>query len=400
MRIGGRDIGPNQPAYIIAELGVNHDGSVERALALTDAAAEAGADAIKLQFFEADRLMSRASRLAAYQQAAGETDPLEMLRRLELGWDAMERVIARAHERSLHAIVTIFSLEHVEDARRLPWDAFKTASPDVVNKPLLEALGEVGSGARTGSPPPRPLIVSTGAATLQEVARALTWLHPVRERLAVLQCVSSYPTPLSEGELGGIGAIADIWPGAIGYSDHTAEVITGAVAVTLGAQVLEKHMTYDKLAPGPDHIASLNPREFAEYVDRARQAFDAREHLRKDHPPQDLARFIGGAEKLSVGRGAEYLRTKRVLAIEEDVRRVSRQSVVATRALPTGHTIARGDVTVKRPGTGIPAESLLSIVGTRLVQPAEADMPLLPEHFEPRPHTVGTGGQSGGGGPR
>lgn len=391
MRIGTREIGPSQPAYIIAELGVNHDGSVERALELTDAAAESGVDAIKLQLFEADMLMSRAAKLAAYQRSAGEKDPIAMLKRLELPREAMELVIERAHEKGLHAIVTVFSLEHVELAKTMAWDAFKTASPDVVNRPLLEALAGLRGAKET-----RPLLVSTGASTLQEVARALTWLRPVGGRLGVLQCVSSYPTPLGQGELGGISAIADIWPGVVGYSDHTPDVMTSAVAVALGAQVLEKHMTYDKLAIGPDHIASLTAREMGEYVEFAIQAFAAKEHLKKEHPPEDLTRFIGGAEKLTARQG-EYVKTKRVLPIEEDVRRVSRQSVVCTRAVAAGEVIGRDDVTVKRPGTGLPAYLMDEVVGKRAARDIEADTPLVAEDVEGFGAVVGTGNGAGNG---
>lgn len=373
MRIRSREVGPGQPAYIIAELGVNHDGSVERALDLVDAAAQAGVDAVKLQYFEADRLMSRSAKLAAYQESAGETDPVAMLRRLELSPADMQRVIDRAHQRGLAAIVTVFSLEHAEPAKAMNWDAFKTASPDIINRPLLETLA-----GRRGTPDERPLLVSTGASTLQEVARALSWLRGMEGRLGILQCVSSYPTPLGQGELGGIAAIADIWPGVVGYSDHTPDSMTAAVAVALGAQVLEKHMTYDKLAPGPDHIASLTPREMGEYVEYALQAYAAKEHLKKEHPPEDLVRFVGGAEKLSARHG-EYVKAKRVLPIEEDVRRVSRQSVVCTRPLSPGETVRREDLTIKRPGTGLPAYLLDEVVGRRTARAVEPDTPLTKE---------------------
>jgi N,N'-diacetyllegionaminate synthase len=373
MKIRSREVGPGQPAYIIAELGVNHDGSVDRALDLVDAAAQAGADAVKLQYFEADRLMSRSAKLAAYQKSAGETDPVAMLRRLELSPAEMQRVIDRAHQRGLAAVVTVFSLEHVEQAKKMEWDAFKTASPDIINRPLLEALA-----GKRGNPERRPLLISTGASTLQEVARALSWLRGMDDRLGVLQCVSSYPTPLGQGELGGIAAIADIWPGVVGYSDHTPETMTAAVAVALGAQVLEKHMTYDKLAPGPDHIASLTPREMGEYVEFALQAYAAREHLKKEHPPEDLVRFVLGAEKLSARHG-EYVRAKRVLPIEEDVRRVSRQSVVCTRPLAAGEKLRREDLTIKRPGTGLPAYLLDEVVGRTAARAIEPDTPLMIE---------------------
>ena len=345
MRIGQTEIGPGRPVYVIAEIGVNHDGDAGRALELVDAAAEAGADAIKMQFFEADRLMSRAAKLAAYQRAAGEEDPIEMLRRLELSLDDMALVVARAHERGIHAIVSVFSVEHVEPVARLSWDAFKSASPDVINRPLLDAIGATQ----------RPLIVSTGAATMPEVLRAVEWLAPIQGSLGVLQCVSAYPTPPELAALEAIGAIGrelSATPVVVGYSDHTESTETGAAAVCHGATILEKHFTFSRHAAGPDHGASLEPVQFAEYTRLARGA---------------NAPLAGGGLLSS---------TKEVLEIERDVRHVSRQSIVATGALCPGQAIARTDLTIKRPGTGFPPFRLNEILGRHIARPVEADVPL------------------------
>lgn len=338
MKIGNKPIGPAYPPYIIAEIGVNHDGDVARALELTDAAASAGADAVKLQYFETDRLMSSAAKLAAYQAAAGETDPIAMLRRLELPLDAMAKVVERAHERRIHAIVTVFSAELVEHAETLPWDAYKIASPDLVNWPLLNAIEVTG----------RPMIVSTGASTLDEVVMTAGWLAGARGRLAMLQCVSSYPAP--HAALGGIGAIADATGLPTGYSDHTDAVATGADAVRAGAVMLERHITYDTRAKGPDHGASLMPDRFAEYVRAARGASRG-----GDRTPPD----------------------KRVLDCERDVRLVSRQSVVSTRVIPAGTLITYADLTIKRPGTGIPANRLEEVVGRTAARDIGPDLPVV-----------------------
>lgn len=349
MNIRDRHIGPaalQSPAglgvYIIAELGVNHDGQLARALDLVEGAAAAGVDAIKLQLFETDRLMSASAKLAAYQRAAGESDPIAMLRRLELPLNQMHQVITAAHARGLHAIVTCFSTELVAAAHALPWDAYKTASPDIIHRPLLDAL------VRTG----RPLIISTGAATLPEIARALTWLAPARDRLAVLQCVSSYPTSRNMAQLGGIGAIAQVFAGPIGYSDHTPDEDTGALAVRAGAVILEKHLTYNCQAKGPDHRASLEPAQMRRYVDLARRAA---EHRRAD-----------GVRPCSPA-------IKRVLEVEQDVRLVSRQSLVAVRSLPVGHVLVPDDVAIKRPGNGIPPWARASAFGHPLLRPVNAD---------------------------
>lgn len=340
MLIGDRQVGPGHEPYIIAEIGVNHDGDVARALALTDLAADAGADAIKLQLFQTDLLMSKAAKLAAYQKAAGETDPMVMLGRLELGLEEMEAVVERAHRRRLHAIVTVFSVDLVEPARGLGWDAFKTASPDIVHRPLLEAVA--GDG--------RPMIVSTGASTMDEVLRAVEWLRPARDRLGLLQCVSSYPAP--DAALDGIGALAGATDLPTGYSDHTEGVETGAQAVEAGACMLERHVTEDRLRPGPDHAASLELAAFAEYV---RMARDAR---RRASPP------AGPPE------------AKCVLACERDVRAVSRQSIVMRREMAAGEVIAAGDLTFKRPGTGLEPFRMAEVVGRRLGRMIEADVPL------------------------
>lgn len=386
MRIGNQDIGINHPPYIIAEIGVNHDGDVERALSLTDAAAEAGADAIKLQFFETDRLMSKAAKLAAYQKNAGETDPIEMLRRLELTIEEMAQVVERAHSKNIHAIVTVFSKELVPIAETLPWDAYKTASPDIVNKPLLEALMHNG----------KPMIVSTGASTMDEVIRAIEWLNSARDRLAVLQCVSSYPAPLNE--LGGIRAISDSTSLPTGYSDHTTSHRTGNTAVVAGASILEKHITDDRNRLGPDHKASLLTAQLKGYVDMCRMATSGREmfsclvdriveqassdKLVRGSPTFSVMMEIGKA-KVDEVLGAEAIHSakesipvKRVLDCEQDVRTVARQSVVSAQDIPADTTITREMLTIKRPGTGILACDLEAVIGTTTAQAIEADVPI------------------------
>jgi len=338
MNIGTRPIGNNTPPYVIAEIGVNHDGRVARALELTDAAAEAGADAVKLQLFQTDLLMSKAAKLAAYQQQAGETDPIEMLSRLELSIKEMGEVVERAHDRGLHAIVTVFSLELVAQAESLAWDAYKSASPDLINCPLLDAMAETG----------KPLIVSTGASTMDEVMRTVGWLEHARDRLALLQCVSSYPAP--EPAFEGIGALGRATGLPVGYSDHTNAIETGRDAVALGAVILERHLTHDTRAPGPDHAASLEPAQFARYIALVHAA------------QPSCSRSLGA---------------KAVLACERDVRRVSRQSLTTRMPLPAGHALVRTDLTIKRPGTGIEPWRLEQIIGSRLTRPVEADVPMV-----------------------
>jgi sialic acid synthase SpsE len=342
VKIGTRAIGPGEPPYVIAEIGVNHDGEIARALELTRAAAKAGADAVKLQYFETDRLLSKAAKLAAYQKAAGETDPVAMLRRLELSLNDMARVVDLAHELGIHAIVTVFSVELVKPASELGWDAYKSASPDVINRPLLEALAATG----------RPLIVSTGASTWDELRRASDWLSGIRgSGLAFLQCVSCYPAPESAIEM--MRSVHEATGCGIGYSDHTPSVESGREAVLAGAEILEKHLTYSRAAIGPDHRASLDVEQFIEYVGALPD------------------RVMTGAIDVSVEP------RKRVLACERDVRVVARQSLTTTRDMKPGEIVAREDLAIKRPGTGIEPFRLDEVIGKRLARSVEADTPLV-----------------------
>jgi sialic acid synthase SpsE len=340
MKIGKRPIDPDHPPYVIAEIGVNHDGSLDRAISLVDAAARAGADAIKVQLFEAKRLLGRAACVAGYQRRAGASDPFELLAPLELDAAALDDVIARAHAADLHAIVSVFSVELVARAASLPFDAFKTASPDIVNRPLIETLAATG----------RPLLLSTGAAALDEVADAAGWLagHPH----VLMHCVSSYPTPDDEAALAGRLALTEVDPSALGYSDHTTSLDTGALAVAGGACILEKHLTWNRGADGPDHAASLEPDGLAEYVRLAHRAWRMRGPVAKG-----------------------------VADIERDVRTASRQSLTAMRALPADHVLTRADLTIKRPGTGLSPALLRAVEGRRLAKAIEADMPLTEDHL-------------------
>lgn len=341
MQIGDRPINRDHPPYVIAEIGVNHDGRRETAIRLIDAATEAGASAVKFQVFTADLLVGQTAELATYQERSGATDAHAMLRALELSLDDCAQLIDHTHAGGLHAIVTVFNVELVEPCRNLPIDAYKTASPDIINRPLIEALIECGM----------PLILSTGASTASEVRDAVGWVgtHPA----AVLQCVSAYPTPDEDAALGGIDVIAEIVdPRPVGYSDHTTSLDTGALAVASGALLLEKHLTLDRTATGPDHAASLEPNDLATYIRLAHRAWQ----------------MCGRREKC-------------IRDIEHDVRRVARQSITAARDLVAGCTIDAADVVIRRPGTGLEPYRLHDVIGRVLGRDAAAGQPITSEHL-------------------
>ena len=222
-------------------------------------------------------------------------------------------------------------------------DAIKIASPDAVNLPLLGLTASLN----------RPMLISSGATDLAELDPPAELLSRRDDPVCYLQYVSSYSTPADEAALGGIVVLANRFGMPVGYSDHTTDVATGAMAVTCGACVIEKHITYDCGAPGPDHAASFEPDQFANYVKQIRQA----------------ATMLGPC-------------AKRHRHVEEEVRQICRQSLCLKRDLSTGSLVTREDLTIKRPGTGIPAAHFEQVIGRRLNRPVKANSILLEAHLD------------------
>ena len=344
LKIDGRELGVGRPTFVIAEIGVNHDGSVSRALELVEHARAAGADAVKLQVFRARQLMHASSAFAGYQvERCAEATPAEMLERYELSAGEVREVVAAIRGAGMAPVATPFSLEDVELVRELDLPAVKIASPDLVNRPLLARVARLG----------RPMLVSTGASTVEEIETTVGWLRDWGAAFALLHCVSSYPTPEGEANLCWITELAERFGVAVGHSDHTTEVMAGPLAVAAGATTIEKHLTYDRGAQGPDHSASFDPAQFKQYVEMIRRA-----------------------ERMRGTPG------RRVLAVEEDVRRVSRQSLVLRRAMKAGERVREEDLTVQRPGTGIPAAEVGKVVGMRVTRAVGAGEMLSWEHLK------------------
>ena len=329
MRIGNREIGINHRPYIIAEIGVNHDGDADRAKLLARDAADAGADAVKLQYFHPQRLLSNQAGLAEYQAAADETDVADMLGRLTLGLDEVREVVAVVRELGLKLVVTPFSEGDVDDLAELDLDAVKIASPDAVNPVLLEKAAGLGV----------PLLISTGTCDLDELQYAAELLQSHEAGGAFLQCVSSYPTPADQAALAGIAAMQNRFGLPVGYSDHTQEIITGALAVAAGACVVEKHLTHNRNASGPDHAVSFEPDELADYIVITRQAEAMLGPIAKDVQP-----------------------------VEREVRNLSRQSVAIKEDLKAGEILQAEHLEVRRPGTGVPAMLLHEVIGKTLAE--------------------------------
>jgi N-acetylneuraminate synthase/N,N'-diacetyllegionaminate synthase len=325
IRIGNREVGEGAPCFIIAEAGVNHNGDVRVAERLIDAAAGAGADAVKFQTFSADTLVLPGAEKAGYQKettAAGETQH-GMLSRLELSEADFARLSAHAARKRLVFLSSPFDRASVDLLDRIDVPAYKIASGEITSLPLLAHVASRG----------KPVILSTGMATLGEIEEAV---HTLRAggagEIVLLQCVTSYPAPPSDANLRVMEALRQAFQVPVGFSDHTLGIGVPIAAAALGACIVEKHLTLDRNLPGPDHRASLEPDEFAAMVRGIRDA------------------------EAALGDGI-----KRPTASEETIKRVIRKSIVAAVDIPKGTLLRPDMVTIKRPGTGI-APNLLDFV--------------------------------------
>lgn len=355
-----------ESCYVIAEAGVNHDGSLGRARELVDVAAIAGADAVKFQTFRADELVTRTARKAAYQQET--TDPAEsqhgMLQALELGPSDHRALVEHCGRRGIQFLSTPFdiaSLRFLAGELRVP--RLKIPSGEVTNGPLLL------EAARSGL----PVIMSTGMSTLTEVEQALSVLafgyatdgprpdpaaleaayasdqgqDALRQHVTLLHCTSEYPTPPEDVHLRAMDTLRAAFGLPVGYSDHTRGLAVPIAAVARGAAVLEKHFTLDRSLPGPDHRASLEPDELADLVSAVREL------------PEALGRSV-----------------KAPTTAELDTRTAARKSLVALKPIAAGETLTEENLGVRRPGSGISPVHYWSYLGRPADRAYEADEPL------------------------
>ena len=322
--------------FVIAEAGVNHNGSLDLALDLVDIAAMAGADAVKFQTFRAASLATAGAEKAAYQRrTTGEESQLAMLERLELDEPAHRAIIARCEERGIEFMSAPFDHESLALLARLGVRRLKLGSGELTNGPLLRAAAETRL----------PLILSTGMATLDEVAAALALVRDSGATdVTILHCTTEYPAPPDEVNLRALTTMRDAFAVPIGYSDHTVGIAVALAAVALGATVIEKHFTSDRGLPGPDHPASLEPGELA-----------------------DLIRGVRTVEA-ALGDGA-----KRPSPSELPNLPIARKSLVAARAITAGEQFDDGNLAVKRPGSGISPMRYWEILERRASRAYAAD---------------------------
>jgi N-acetylneuraminate synthase len=350
--------------FIIAEAGVNHNGDLDKALRLVDAAADAGADCVKFQTFRAGDLASGHAPKAGYQKATTEASESQrdMLRRLELPHAWHGKLLARCQARGVVFLSTPFDLASLAFlVEELNLALIKLGSGELTNAPLLYAAGQSG----------RNLVLSTGMGTLEEVRAALAAIaagqlnrppsraafaaiaageagrRTLAERVTLLHCVTAYPSPPEDCNLRAMATLGEAFGLPIGYSDHTLGTAVAVAAAALGAEVIEKHLTLDSTLPGPDHRASLEPGEFARMVADIRSVATA------------------------LGDGVKIPRPSELNNV-----RVARKSLVAARAIKAGELFAADNVTAKRPGSGRSPFDYWELIGQAAGRDLSEDEPI------------------------
>lgn len=321
--------------FVIAEAGVNHNGSEELALQLVETAAKAGADAVKFQTFKAETLVAKGTATAEYQKKqTGSTDQYSMLKKLEMSEDLHKKLINHCRQFGIEFMSTPFDLEAAKFLLGLGMEIIKIPSGELTNLPFISELAAFN----------KPMILSTGMASLEEVKEAVTAVRDEREtqgftedledRLVILHCTSNYPAQYEDVNLKAMNTMATEFELPIGYSDHTDGVLVSVAAVAMGATVIEKHFTLDRNMPGPDHKASLEPDELELMVQQIRQ----------------IEACLGDGDKKP--RDSEL-----------PVRDLVRRSVTLVTDKRAGEIIEAEDLVLLRPGTGIPPKDLQQVIG-------------------------------------
>ena len=316
---------------IIAEAGVNHNGSMQIAKKLVDKAAEAGVDIIKFQTFKSEKLVSKAAKQAEYQQrniGKGDEGQLAMLRKLELSVESHHELIRYCKERNIRFWSTAFDMESIDFLHSLNMGLWKIPSGEITNYPYLRKIAQYHE----------PVILSTGMCELSDVEAAVKVLLEFgvqKEQITILHCNTEYPTPFQDVNLKAMLEIGEKFGVKIGYSDHTKGIEVPIAAVALGATVIEKHFTLDKNMEGPDHKASLEPEELKAMVTAIR-------HI-----------------ELALGTGHKTISDSERKNIE-----IARKSIVAACPIKKGEILTEENLTVKRPGTGISPMRWNEVLGT------------------------------------
>jgi N,N'-diacetyllegionaminate synthase len=325
--------------FIIAEVGVNHNGSLELAKQLVDVAADCGADAVKFQTFKATTLVTKSAQQAEYQAAnTGKSESqFYMLKRLELSEADHQELVNYCQQKQIEFMSTPFDLQSILFLNSLGVNRFKISSGEITNYPYLKMVGSFN----------KEIVLSTGMATLAEIEAALNLLiesGTVKSKITILHATTDYPTQMKDVNLTAMQTIAQAFKVQVGYSDHTPGIEVPTAAVALGASIIEKHFTLDKNLPGPDHKASLEPQELKQMVQAIRNI------------------------EIALGDGI-----KCPSANEQKNMQVARKSIVAACDIKLGEVFTEKNLTVKRPGMGISPMRWNEVVGKAAKQDYQAD---------------------------
>ena len=341
MQIDEYTVGINR-SFVIAEVGINHNGDMEMARSLIDAAVNAGADAVKFQSFIVEGLVTTSAPKAEYQEGSTGESQREMLEPYELTPEQHRELQTYCEDCGITFLSTPFDSESLALLDDLDVTAIKVGSGELTNTPFLREVAEQG----------RPMIVSTGMSTITEIETAVEAIRDANADvpLALLHCVSLYPTDIDLANLRAMQAMDDRFDVPIGFSDHTMQIETLGLAVAMGATIVEKHLTLDRSLPGPDHEASLEPDELDRAVDIVRNAERAK----------------GTPEKRPVGD-------------ETDTASVARKSLHATTDIKAGTTLTVDHVEITRPANGLPPNRYEDVLGQRLAESLAAGDPILGE---------------------
>ncbi len=341
--IGNKKIGAGNPAYVIAEAGVNHNGDPKLAKRLIDVAKKAGADAVKFQTFTTDEIVTTHAEQAAYQahNTGIEESQASMLKKLELGHDTFAELKKYADEMGIEFLSTPFSAADADFLDTIGVPAFKVSSGDLTNIPFLEHLAKKN----------KPIIISTGMATLSEIRESFDALTKAGARdVIILQCASEYPAPLNHINLRVMDTLRKEFDVPVGFSDHTEGTVAGVYAASLGASIIEKHFTLDRSLPGPDHAASLQPEELADMIRVIRTTM-----LDSLDIPEDV---LGSAQKKPTA--SELVTAKLV-----------RKGVAARVAIKSGEKLTGENAFVARPEGPIAPKEWSKVLGKK----ASLDIP-------------------------
>lgn len=335
--IGGRPVGGSHPTYVIAEAGANHNRDIAIARRLIEVAKEAGADAVKFQTYSGDRIYSKKTPRFSYLAPITDKPPAELLEDISLPREWQGELAAYASDVGIHFFSTPFDHEAVDELDALDVPLLKVASFEIVDLPLIRKAASTG----------RPLIISTGMATLDEIREAVdAALDGGASEVGLMQCTSLYPAPAELANLRAMDTMRREFGVPVGLSDHTLGIVVPIAAAALGAAFLEKHFTVDRTMEGPDHPFALEPGELKAMIAGIRESQQALGDGRKEGPSEQES-------------GEMYT--------------LARRSLIATRDLPAGTKLEADMITVKRPGFGIAPKHLEQVLGRELKVDVEED---------------------------